>query len=157
MHKGRPYPYLTQYWATNWLFWPNYAPRRVVLDCFTIGDGDWSLLQPHSPILMDVGVWDVALARLRYTATVHGGLYFLYLDYFDAGTPGAASTCRLLFEIPFYGSGTCEINFGYETSIGPNLSPFIETATTGGFIPAPVFSTVHVAPHSATWTEGGGT
>lgn len=156
MHKGRPAPYLHEYWATDWLYWPNYAPRRLVLVAFSIAEGDWSLLTPYDGALSDVGVWDFSLRKLRYDFTLTG-LGSVAVSYFDAMSPGADSRNTFFFDLTGVGTGEGERFMAYETSVDSGLANYYhETGTTGAFSGVGTGGTFTNLVTPATWAQGGG-
>lgn len=55
MHKGKPYPYLYQFWATECQFWPGYVPWKTKVFFPGLIRAPWDLVDPDGIPISEPG------------------------------------------------------------------------------------------------------
>ena len=138
MHKGRAYPFLYEYWATNFLFWPWFPPDRLLAAPLggTVGTG-WQVW-PTSPATISCGrgIWSDVTKRLFYPFVVPGANWVGSATLADqGGTPGLDGA--LILDI-LYNTGafaSAKGTFPFAGTLNQVIT-VTETVTGGGFVPA---------------------
>lgn len=92
MHVGKVYPYLFEYWATEWLFWPHYCPRELTFTR-TLPSSGWDIITINTP---QVAVFD------HFLAGTGADPVFLWVDPGGAGEVTVTYTSFMLLGLKWY-------------------------------------------------------
>jgi len=68
-HIGRTYPYFPDYWATECLFWPGFAPWKLALPNQFIAGAPWNLISGKGLLISNGG--EVVDDRTQISWTFH--------------------------------------------------------------------------------------
>jgi len=158
MHKGRPYPYLFQFWATNWLFWPAFVPRRMLLTNVFHSGSDWDVLPTASdpPILFDVGSTFDGDLTAYWEYTEPSGDWVVTLRFLsDLSAPGAQGKCKFGLFYPSGKFAIAETGMGFDSV--PEFFGIFDSIfdASADFDLGPIPGPPSVTFRPATYTEGG--
>lgn len=155
MHKGRQYPFLFEYWATNSQYWPFYVPRkmRMVSISSTLGS-DWHVgLDPELPFNSLVGSYLAGNPDVVWHWDLSGGAGFAEFSWGLAPSPGADAPIEIFLSLASGAFCRARTLHPYHSII--SLNRFFTTSAIGGGFNDPDGG-CGVLMFPATWSQGGG-
>lgn len=160
MHKGRPYPFLYEFWCTNWLYWPAYVPRRMLLTNVFHSGSDWDVLPTavDPPLLYDVGVPSADRYSVTWLYTEPSGAWATTIKFLsDTSAAGAHGKCQFGLFYADLRYAIAETDMGYDSV--PEFFGIFDAIIDhgGGFDLGPISAPPSLTFHPATYSEGGDT
>jgi len=154
LHKGRPYPFLHEFWATNFLFWPNFVGRRGLISSGQSRGDDWDTIPIAPAILTELGAPTPTFDEVKYNFTGAGIDPASYVRILNGGTgPGTDGIFEvfLLLLTGAYAKTRFPINFN--SSMNGTGFAGVTIDQGGGF--SSIGDPVIMLWEWATYAEGG--